>query len=379
MSQLDTIAHLTIEPTHFRMLIAFKHLDEALHLSQVAPYRHRLEQMGRDLSAWSLRDFSRWLGALDERLDCAASSTEKWVITYSDTSVIPLAEWLITELHGRGLAVGRPPGTADHALRAVQRLGADFSACRVRVGFTRGHLLDIYVLVPLDVAGSPERLQVAAEIYLETLLGDRILDEWVHQVAVDRMARTRGLSVVSDVRAPSVNYPLSDVDSLLARGISALRQSLPDSLLAPRASGDWTALTLERAPDAPAGPHPERLFASTCHPEALKACLTGLGFCSARFTLGEEIFVFLRWRARGPERQRKRAQVEELIERRAHHSADVALAGSGFGEEFDYIDLWVLPGADVIKTLLGQVAEVVGVVELGFYDSRWSAERVIHR
>jgi len=379
VSRLDTIAHHIIEPTPFDMLIAFKDLDEALHQRQVAPYRHRVEQMGRDLSTWSAREFSRWLGEFDARLDCEASSLEPWVITYSDKSAIPLAEWLVAELHGRALVVGRPPGTAERALGAVRRLGADFSSCRVRVGFTRGHLLDVYVLVPFDVAGSPEQLQVAAEVYLETLLGDRILDEWVDQVAVDRIARSGGLLVVSDVRAPSVSYPLTEVDSLLKRGIHALRQSLPESHLASCASGEWTALSLERAHAESPGPRLDRLFASTCHPEALKACLLGLGFCSARFTLGEEIFIYLRWAARGPERPSKRQQVEDLIELLARRTAEVALAGSGFGEEFDYLDLWVLPRPGVINTLLRQVAELVGEVELGFYDSRWSAERLVHR
>jgi hypothetical protein len=361
------------------MLIAFKALDEALHQRELAPHRRAIDESGCDLSAWSLRDFSTWLGTLDARLDCALGPAEGWVITYSDRSAIPLAEWLVPQLHGRTLTVGRPPGTAPLALRAVQRLGFDFSSCRVRVGFTRGHLLNVYVLVPLDVLGSLDQLQVAAEVYLETLLGDRILDEWVDQVAVDRIARTRGLSVMSDVRAPSTNYPLADVDGLVRCGIEALRQGLPRSLLKQQGQGEWTALSLECTGDESAGPHSERRFASTCHPEALKACLTGLGFCSSRFTLGEEVFAFLRWRGRGPERKHKRQHVEELIERTAERTGTLALSGSGFGETFDYLDLWFLPQPSTIRALLSLVAEIVEEVELGFYDSKWAEERLIYR
>lgn len=360
------------------MLIAFKALDEALHQRALVAQRCCIEEMGRDLSTWSVRDFSRWLGTFDARLDCELGPGESWVITYSDRSAIPLAEWLVTQLSGRALAVGRPPGTVLHALRAAQRLGLDFSSCRVRVGFTRGHLLDVYVLVPLDVLGSMEQLQIAAEVYLETLLGDRILDDWVDQVAVDRIARTGGLCVVSDVRAPSTNYPLAEVEGLVHRGVDALRQGLPSSLLSRQVHEQWTALTLADSGEQPAGPHSERRFASTCHPEALKACLTGLNFCSSRFTLGEEIFVFLRWRARGPERQRKRQEVEELIEHRAQRTGQVALAGSGFGGAFDYLDLWVHPQPPSMTELLASVAALVGEVELGFYDSKWSEERLVY-
>jgi hypothetical protein len=50
-------------------------------------------------------------------------------------------------------------------------------------------------------------------------------------------------------------------------------------------------------------------------------------------------------------------------------------AGSGFGEESDYIDAWVLPDIEVLRRLGNSLAKIWHGVELGFYDTRFGAER----
>lgn len=360
------------------MLIHFQALAEHVHVRQLASHRARIEALGRDIAEVSLRSFSSWLKEFDPRLSCEAlRSTERWIITCRERGAIPLAEWLVTQLHGRSIAVGRPPGTVEEARIAALGVGVDLSSSRVRVGFARGHLLEIYVLVPLDVRGAMEQLQLAAEVYLETLLGDRLLDDWVDQVAVDRIARTKGLMMAADAKSQAQNYPLSEVGKLVETGVAALRRSLPLSHLSSLDAEDaWAALELSEVDVGQVDVAKlDRLYASTCHPEALKACLAGSSFCSQRFTRGEEIFTYLRWRGpKGAQRQRLRDVVERCVVQSRGSEPDWVLAGTGFGRDFDYLDLWVRPQPDVLLRLMRCVGETTGNAELGFYDSKWSSE-----
>src|SRR5690606_21361304 len=119
---------------------------------------------------------------------------------------------------------------------------------RVRVGVTRGHLLEVVVQVPLDVAGEPDALQLGTEIYLEALLGTSLLDEWVASVAVDRIARRSSLLVVADSRSSANAHPLQEAASLIRRGVEGIRGQLPASVFAMGGrETDWTALEIPEA------------------------------------------------------------------------------------------------------------------------------------
>jgi len=53
------------------------------------------------------------------------------------------------------------------------------------------------------------------------------------------------------------------------------------------------------------------------------------------------------------------------------------LVGSGFGPHTDYLDLVVSPNPQTLRQLGSVVAGAAAVdVELGFYDSIWSEERI---
>ena len=97
----------------------------------------------------------------------------------------------------------------------------------MRAGFTRGHLLEVVVHVPFDVEGDDESLQVAAEVYLETRLGDQLMDRWIANVSIARIARTRGLLVLSDASDQADNYPLEQTDAIIFRCRSCVRASCP--------------------------------------------------------------------------------------------------------------------------------------------------------
>jgi hypothetical protein len=260
--------------------------------------------------------------------------------------------------------------TVENALLATRsETGVDLSTSQVRVGFSRGHLLEVVVKIPLDIPGDPEALQVAAEMFLEESVGPERLDTWVACVSVDRIRRSSGL-VMAAGDTPTSSPPLLDAPDLIARGIQAVTEGLPSTLLGQTWSEGWAALEIPRTEE---GLQAEREFASTCFPEALKAVLEGLPFSSTRFTRGAEVFVWVSWspsaQARAPLgaslRLAERTRVEALANAAPQ---ELALVGSGFGRTRDYLDLWLRPNSGVLEGLVRRLAGEVGQIEVGFYD-----------
>lgn len=368
------------------MPLHFKKLSSVAHQAQVDNVAAQLHTIKSRWGELDLQSFTSWIRRLDPRLDCESGQDRRsWVIRYSHPSVVPLAHWVASALpDDRRISVGRPAGSLDAALGEARRLGVDLSSSRVRVGFSRGHLLEIYVFVPLDVDVAADLLQFSAEIFLETLLGDAIMDDWVGTVDVDRIARSKGLLVLADSRSSTVSYPLSEVRDLVERGIAALTEELPDSIIRSRLeAADWTALTIDETNDCESDdlPQPDRCFATTRFPEALKACLQGLPFCSARFCRGEEIWISLSWTAqRAESRAQLREQVEAILSDSSPHSGpvragfDFLLGGTGFGIERDYVDLWVRNDELTIGAVATMVAQLTKAVRLEFYDTKWREE-----
>jgi hypothetical protein len=273
------------------------------------------------------------------------------------------------------LPESRPRLSGDEPVRPVEaalfearvETGVDLGSSRVRVGFTRGHLLEVVVQVPLDVEGDEEALQVASEIFLEACVGCRRLDTWVASVSVDRIARTKGLLMVSDARSTTSAHPLEEAARLIDRGISAVWEGLPESVVDAAPSSDWTVLEI---PPVDEGLQPDREFASTCFPEGLKAALEGLPFSSARFTSGLEIFVWLAWQADRDSvsmRLSRRTGLERALSDSL--SGQAKIVGSGFGLERDFLDVWVRSDHEALLTLVRTAHDCVGTCELGFYDS----------
>lgn len=274
--------------------------------------------------------------------------------------------------------LGRAPIGHEAALELVlhdQRIS--LAEGRIRVGVTRGHLLELVVSVPLDVEGTNEQLQVAAELYLEALVGDELLDRWVGSVSVDRCARTRGLVTLQGRGERAVSHPLSLCSGLIAKGIEGIESTLPSSLLVHDEGrpepGEWTALSI---PELSAGLQAGRTFASTRFPEALKAALEGLPFASARFTRGPEVMMWFCWKA-PPAPSAQRVPLREKVEARLIALGDevrFSLAGTGFGARDDYLDLWVAPEPGVIRKIIEALIPLVESIEAGFYDAHWAEE-----
>lgn len=316
----------------------------------------------------------RWF---DPRLSLVASGSA-WNVRYEERPARPLAELLVSAAPPDWLvSSGQAPQDFDAALAQTSlETAVCFDGWRVRVGVTRGHLLEVVLSVPLDVQGSDEQLQIAAEIFLERCVGDKTLDDWVASVDVTRSPRRSGLLVFSDASV-ATDYPIRMTPELVERGVAGLQSACVPSLLTADFTG-WTALEV---PPLSSGLQPDRVFASTVTPEALKSALEGMPFHSGRFTRGDEIFIWLEWTASARDsRAHARDDAEAALTGLAAASVPVRLLGSGFGERRDYLDLAVKPQPQALRQLGQSVAEATcSQVVLGFYDSVWSEERLTFR
>ncbi len=363
------------------MLIQFRELDSKEGKEKFLGLQLLVKNFWCVYIAQGERLASSALNRVDERLELVSSpplqensGQTHLTVLYSSLGALPLANWVASMAPQQlRVRVGRPEGGHKEALEtAMEHTGVNLASSRVRVGFSRGHLLEIVIQIPLDVSGTIEELQVASEIYLEERLGDGVLDMWVASISVDRIARSTGLMMVSDVALSSLHHALYEVLGLVTRAAQGVQGELPLSIFEESWGESWTALEI---PEMQQGLQADRLFASTCFPEALKSALEGLPFRSERFTRGPEKFIWLRWRS-GLQGQARLAQRRGMETRaREQPAASCLLAGTGFGKHYDYLDLWTLPEAHKLANLIEVFSEEgINDIELGFYDSIWAGE-----
>lgn len=285
----------------------------------------------------------------------------------------PVAELAVDAAEGRvPVETGLPPGPHLQALAVAEgRTGISLEDSRVRVGLTRGHLIAIVVEIPLDIVASEEQLQLASETYVEVCLGDDASDRWVVSIDVVRAGRRQSLLRVADSRKLAESFPIEETKSLVARAISAIEAERTPSWLNESASL-WTALAMDPVESAMQG---DRCHASTICPEALKAALEGLPFDSRRFSQADELLVWVGFSPPPNRRAALRDRAEQII---ARASGACLLAGSGFGEHTDYLDLWVTSEPSRFARAIESLAAGLELsVKVGFYDSRLRDETVL--
>lgn len=297
-----------------------------------------------------------------------------WFVTYDELPARGVAEWVAGGARGGQASVGLPACPLERVLRDAGELGGcDVSRARVRVGFTRGHAVEVMVALP----SATREPQIVAERLVEGLLGEAETDDWVAAVDVIELPRPGSLRVVQPGPSEGESFPLAALPDLVARareGVRALLPTEPRHRLARAA--DWT--WLEMPPD-PEGVQPDRICAATCAPELVKAALEGLPFHSRRFSRWEERFV---WIATPASDARHRAERRHVVEERFDETLRAeglgAVVGTGFGARFDYLDLCLGPEDAALERVLALGAELEfgRGAELGFYDSRWAEERL---
>lgn len=324
------------------------------------------------------------LHSVDERLSVEPGEKDlDWVVTYESIEARGMAELVAEQAHGIRVGVGRPPRELEPLLRGIlERTGKDLSRARVRAGFTRGHLLEVVVALPPQLApdrwlGSTDEPdpQEIAEWLVEGLLGDTTVDDWVAAVGTSTLPPEGPLRVVQPASVVPETHALADLAPMIGRAVAAVEEQLPERpLWASMVGAEWTWLEIE--PD-PQGIQGDRVAAATWLPELLKCALEGLPFHSRRFSKCEERFLWLETPAvGGTERERQREHIEQELDGVLRERQHGALIGTGFGARKEYFDLCLTADEAALRTVLevGKRLKLDARTRLRFYDSRWAEE-----
>lgn len=342
------------------------------------------------LRAGKLDDARAKMNAIDERVELTLRILDAELalaeLSALDVRAWPLAAFMAEQAPndlGHALSLGRAPLSLAEALAEVRRdHGVELAKSTLRAGFGRGHLLSITLGVPGGTADKTE--QNAAEMLVRRVLGDRLFETWVGDVAVTPLPRGGPLRVL-DVNAPRSALALSDLlDTVSAAALGVLR-GLP---AASSATGvvasdgeseraDWTLLEVEPIePGARAGKD-DLALVSTCMPELLRCYLEGSPCSSRRFSPRGEHFVFVSYVDEQP-------SAEQRVTRRAELETALATAlrgvggviGVGLGVQTTHVDLTLSHLDTGLSRLVSKLREVAAPAStlVQFFDSELADE-----
>jgi hypothetical protein len=244
------------------------------------------------------------------------------------------------------------------------RTGLDLSSARVRLGFSRGHLLEAVVLSSVFTSRTDERALDAANLLVPLLLGENVFDDWFGAVDVAPAPRPGSLRVLAaGATAPDPTLLLTDVKPAVEAAIRGVDASLPDKpyyALGDRA--EWTLLEAEPAVADDYVAQDDLVLLSTKLPEAMKCFLQGSPFSSRRFSKHGERFVYAKIDSVGrttDERYALRLSIEEALQKVLARSGLGCAVGAGIGLRYVYVVLALLhldDGVAIAQSALQELA-----------------------
>lgn len=290
---------------------------------------------GRDVAWWraSVRDLHPDLSVELEE--------DGLVVLCPERRSLTLIAELVAGCAPPGMRVlsGSPARSTERVLAHLKAsTGLDFSGASLRVGFVRGHLLEVLVRLPGGRGDASE--QRAAEDLVWGLLGERTAEEWIGEVEVVPAPRRGPLRVLGS----GDGEPALGPEDLLAT-VSAARDGvwaeLPAEPLFRTEPGAWTLFELEPSGSSDLSRQDDLVLCTTCLPELIKCYLEEAPFSSVRFSRHGERFFCLKYEARGSPEERLafRDRVEAALERELIRKAAGCVVGNGLGLRYAYVDL----------------------------------------
>lgn len=268
------------------------------------------------------------------------------------------------------LSVGRSACALERALAEVeQSFGASLARATLRAGFVRGHLLDVTLHVPELQTG--EKPQLAAEMLVRRVLGDRLFETWIGEVRALPAPRGGPLRVL-DANMPS-RLSLSELYDTVAAGVRAVLSQFEHTSVQRLADGrHWTLLELEPLEEARGLNKDDLFLISTCTPELVRCYLEGTPCSSRRFTQSGAVFAYVAYADAGAiaERMERRAELERAIVQALSDQACVT--GLGFGTRGTYVDLALLDVEWALARLVPalRARSVPNPCQIVFFDSQ---------
>jgi hypothetical protein len=270
------------------------------------------------------------------------------VVPDGDTGGEPLADEFVRRALGKTNRIAarfRPEVDAKTAVTDVRaRFGVDLQRARVRMGFSRGHLLEAVVYAPSFSHAGDERALEASELLVARLLGEALFHDFVGSIEVAPLPRGGALRVLGD-SAMAAEETLSLVEVLPAaeaaiRGLYAELPEAPYHAFCERA--DWTMLELKPELADDYGGKDDLALVSTMLPEATKCFLEGAPFSSVRFSKHGERFAYLKidMADRSPQQRHDlRVELEDELNNILVPGRVGCVTGAGLGVRYVYLDL----------------------------------------
>ena len=224
------------------------------------------------------------------------------------------------------------------------RAGVDLERARVRMGFSRGHLLEVVVYAPGFSHAGDERAEQASELLVARLVGEELFHQFVGSVDVAPLPRGGALRVVSDGETTAdATLSLPEVLPAAEAAVRGLYTELPDAPYhAFCEHAEWTMLELEPTLADDYGGKDDLALVSTMLPEMTKCHLQGGPFSSVRFSKHGERFAYLKIDAVGStpaERHTLRVELEDALNRVLVPGRVGCVTGAGLGVRYVYLDL----------------------------------------
>ena len=279
---------------------------------------------------------------------------------------------------GRRWVGHHPPRTLGETLERVRaEHHFELEDARARAGFSRGHLIDVVVYGAGFGGASDERAVVAAEHVVESLLGERVLDDWIGQVSAEPLPRGGPLRVVSADSAPT--FALAALPAAISRAVEGVRAELPTLGQKGLDREGWTLFEAE--PEIATdylGPSDVAL-ASSALPEMMKCFLEGSPFSSRRFARNGELFAYVKLdggKTTFQQRVEERTRLEDVLADALARRALGSVVGSALGVRYAYLVMALAPGQRALD-LVGEVVRGSRAPERAwilFCDGDWADE-----
>ena len=282
----------------------------------------------------------------------------------------------------RRIVSGRPPLSVDRAIECAQReLDLDLSDTRVRAGIARGHLIELAVYSGVFPEGPDERAGEAAELLCESVLGERVFDDWIGELRTAPLPRKSLLPVVGNDDPRERSLPLAALADTVAAAVRGISEGLPERPLWQHRDDEdaWTMFEIEPEIAYDYASQDDLAIATTRTPELLKCFLRGQPVSSLRFSRHGETFAYLKLDAERLDteaRLRLRGALEDAIGPALARDGLGAVVGNGLGVRYAYLNL-AIANLDAAVDRVIDVARDNGAPErawLLFMDSDLSDE-----
>lgn len=223
------------------------------------------------------------------------------------------------------------------------RFGLELADARLRIGFTRGHLLEVVVHSSAFSSASDGAGLDAANLLVPRLIGDELFDDWVGAVDIAPAPREGPLRLLSAAKPGERGLAPDEVLPAVEAAIRGVYAELPDAPY--RAFSDkamWTLLEAEPGAEIDYPAQDDVALKSTVIPEAMKCFLERARFSSRRFSRHGECFVYVKVDAideTADSRHELRVRLEDVLAKALVGSGVGCVVGAGLGVRYVYIDV----------------------------------------